>query len=133
MPGTITVNAKQTFAAMLLMSAAQKLKFGTSEPDISATGEKKFTVEAAVTYLAEGNMRPVSEVISVTVTGGDEITITPGTPVEFDSLRVGLSAPEQRANKDGNGSRIVGGKLWWQASGVRPVQMIRQPRADAAA
>ena len=45
MPGTLTVDAKQTFATMLLMSAAPRLKFGTTEPDISATGEKKFSAE----------------------------------------------------------------------------------------
>jgi hypothetical protein len=126
MPGTLTVNAKQTFATMLLMSAAPKIKFGTNEPDISATGEKKHTAEVAVTYLAEGGMRPVSEVISVTVTGGDNITIPPGTPVEFDTLRAGVSQPEKRDN-----GRIAGGKLYWMASGIRPAapQLGRKPEA----
>lgn len=128
MPGTLTINAKQTFATMLLMSAAPKLKFGTSEPDVSAIGEKKFTVEAAVTYLAEGNMRQVSEVITITVTGGDSITLPPGTPIEFDSLRCGVSTPEMRDT-----GRIAGGKLYWMASGIRPAAMFRQqPKADAA-
>src|SRR5215468_1237172 len=31
MPGTLTVDAKQTFATMLLMSAAPRMKFGTTE------------------------------------------------------------------------------------------------------
>ena len=127
MPGTLTVDAKQTFAAMLLMSAAPKLKFGTTEPDVSATGEKKFTVEVAVTYLAENGMRPVSEVISVTVTGGDNITIAPGTAVEFDSIRCGVSQPEKRDN-----GRIAGGKLYWMAYGIRPSTTFRQSK-DAAA
>lgn len=127
MPGTLTVDAKQTFAAMLLMSAAPKLKFGTDQPDVSATGEKKFTAEVAVTYLAENGMRPVSEVISVTVTGGDNITIAPGTPVEFDSLRCGVSQPEKRDN-----GRIAGGKLYWMAYGIRPAAAFRPAKVDAA-
>lgn len=127
MPGTITVNPAQTFAAMLLMSAAQKLKFGTTEPDISASGEKKHTVELAVTYLAENGMRPVSEVISVTVTGGDNITIAPGTPVEFGSLRCGVSTPEKRDN-----GRISGGRLYWMGSGIRPASSFRQSKSEAA-
>jgi hypothetical protein len=126
MPGTLTVNTQQTFATMLLMSAAQKLKFGTTEPDISATGEKKHTCEVAVTYLAEQGMRPVSEVITITVTGGDNITIPPGTPVEFASLRCGVSQPEKRDN-----GRIAGGKLYWMASGIRPVMGV-QRKSDAA-
>jgi hypothetical protein len=118
MPGTITVSAKQTFATMLLLSAAQKTKFGTDEPDISKSGEKKFAVECAVTYLAENGMRPVSEVISVGLIGGDLPTIPPGTPVEFDSLRCGVSAPEKREGSN----RISGGRLYWMGSGLRPAQ-----------
>lgn len=128
MPGTLTVNAAQTFATMLLMSAAQKTKFGTDEPDISKTGEKKWTVELAVTYLAENGMRPVSEVITCTVTGGDSITIAPGSMVEFDSLRCGVSTPEKRDN-----GRIAGGKLYWMGSGIRPATSYRSSaKADAA-
>jgi hypothetical protein len=52
--------------------------------------------------------------------------IAPGTSVEFADLRCGVSAPEKREN-----GRVVGGKLWFQASAVRPVG-VRQPKADAA-
>ena len=65
-------------------------------------------------------MRAVAEVIDVGVTG-NEPPIAPGTPVEFADLRCGVSAPEQRQRQDG-GSRVVGGKLWWTCSGVRPVK-----------
>jgi hypothetical protein len=126
MAGTLTVNAKQTFAAMLLMSAEQKTKFGTDQPDISRNGEKKWTVQLAVTYLAEEGMRPVSEVISVTVTGGDSITIPPGSAVEFDAIRAGVSSPEKRDN-----GRIAGGKLYWMASGLRLAQGYRQSQKPA--
>jgi hypothetical protein len=118
MAGTLTVNTKQTFSAILLISATQKTKYGTDEPDITKSGERKYAVECAVTYLAENGMRPISEVISVGLIGGDLPTIAPGTPVEWDSLRAGVSAPEKREN----GKGIAGGKLWWQGSGLRPVQ-----------
>jgi len=127
MPGTLTVDAKQTFATMLLMSAAPRMKFGTTEPDISATGEKKFTAEVAVTYLAEPGMRTVSEVISVVVTGGDDITIPRGSALEFDSLRCGVSQPEKRDN-----GRIAGGKLFWMGRGIRPAGAFRQGKGEAA-
>lgn len=127
MPGTITVDTKATFSAMLLMNAAQKLKFGTEEPDITANGEKKFTAEVAVTYQADPGMRAVSEVISVTVTGGDSITIPPGSAVDFDRLRCGVSAPEKRDN-----GRVVGGKLYWMAAGIRPASSFRPGKAEAA-
>jgi len=45
-----------------------------------------------VTYVAEPGMKAVSEVISVTVTGPATDpcgSITPGTPIVFDKMRVG--------------------------------------------
>ena len=51
-------------------------------------------------------MRPVSEVISVGITGGDLPTIAPGTAVEFDSLSAGVSSPEKRDNGGISGGRL---------------------------
>lgn len=129
MPGTLTINAQQTFSAMLLLSATQKMVFGKpDEPDITKAGEKKFAIECAVTYLAENGMKPISEVISVGIIGGDLPTIPPGTAIEFDSLRAGVSAPEKRDN-----GRISGGRLYWMGSGVRAVSAsYRAPKSDAA-
>ncbi len=132
MPGTVTVDVRATFAAMILMSIGEKTKFGTDQPDISATGERKYTAELAVTYHADQpGMRPVSEVISATITGGDHgaiLGIPAGSVVELDRLRCGVSAPEKRDN-----GRIAGGRLYWMASGIRPVggQMNRQPEKAA--
>jgi hypothetical protein len=129
-PGTLTIDAGKTFATMLVMGISQKLKFGTDDPDISVSGEKKWTAETAVSYLAEPGMRAVSEVISVTVTGGDNLatSITPGTPVEFTDLRCGVSAPEKREN-----GRIAGGRLYWMASGIRPAHGANGARPVMAA
>src|SRR5690348_9285000 len=120
MPGTITVDVRSTFAAMIVMSIAEKMKFGTDVPEVSAAGERKYTAELAVTYHAENGMRPVSEVISVTITGGDHnaiLGIPPGSAVGLERLRCGVSAPEKR--DDG---RVRGGRLYWMATGIRPLQ-----------
>jgi hypothetical protein len=117
MPGTIHVAVDQTFATMILMGIAEKTKFGTDVPEVSALGEKKYTAEVAVQYRAENGMRPVSEVISATITGGDHnaiLGIAPGSPVVLEGLRCGVSAPEKR--DDG---RVRGGKLYFMASAVR--------------
>jgi hypothetical protein len=118
MPGTITVSQQETFSTPpIAIAAGPRLKFGSTEQDVSRDGEKKWTVQAAVTYVAEYGMKPVAEIIEVTVTGGDNPAeiLTPGTTVEFNRLRVGVSAPEKRDN-----GRVVGGKLYWMATGVRP-------------
>lgn len=117
MAGTFAVDCAATFAAALLMSSAPKTKFGTQVQDVSAAGVPKWTVEAAVTFLAQEGMRPVSEVIALTVTSPADPGqgIPPGTLVVFDGFRVGISAPEKN---DRGGIR--GGKFWYQAAAIRP-------------
>jgi hypothetical protein len=55
-------------------------------------------------------------VLSVTVTCADDPTgqVAEGDQVYFDNLTVGVMPPEA-----GEGGRIRGGKLFWQATGVR--------------
>lgn len=119
MPGTLAIDAANTFAAALLMSAGPKPKFGSTTGEIStnAAGVPQYQAEVAVTYLAEPGRKPVSEVITVTITAPTDPTkdIVPGSPVLFDGLRAGVSAPEQRDN----GKGIRGGKLWFSANGIR--------------
>ena len=86
-------------------------------------------VQAAVTHHAEPGMKPVSEVIAVTVTvtgpGTDPCAaIPPGTPIVFDRMRVGFSVPEAREN----GRGIRGGRPWYQAADVHQAQQAGRPR-----
>jgi hypothetical protein len=133
MPGTIMIDAGETFAAMLVLGITPKFRFGTQEQDISQTGERKWTCETAVTYKPDPGMRATSEVIAVTVTGGTDpsVSIAPGTPVTFDRLRCGFSAPER-----GNNDRIRGGKPYFMASAIRAAsgaQNGARPLASAGA
>jgi hypothetical protein len=130
MPGTFVVDATNTFAAALFMASNPKLKFGTKtgEQEMSAAGLPKWGVQAAVTFHGINGMQPVSEVITITVEGPTDPCqgMPPGTPVIFDGFRVGISAPE-RNDKGG----IRGGKPWYQAGSIRPVQQGRT-KAEAA-
>jgi hypothetical protein len=132
MPGTLTIDTTATFQAVLLIASGPKLKFGSTEQDISARGERKWDVQAAVTYHAEPGMKPVSEVIAVTVTGPASdpcASITPGTPIVFDKMRVGFSVPEAREN----GRGIRGGRPWYQAADVHQAHQSRPAKSDQAA
>jgi len=132
MPGTLTIDTTATFQAVLLMASGPKLKFGSTEQDISARGERKWDIQAAVTFHAEPGMKQVSEVIAVTVTGpaADPCASIPqGTPIVFDRMRVGFSVPEAREN----GRGVRGGRPWYQAADVRPAQAHQRPaKTDAA-
>ncbi len=129
MPGTLTIDTAATFQAVLLMASGPKLKFGSTEQDISARGERKWDVQAAVTYHAEPGLKPISEVIGVTVTGPANdpcASIAPGTPIVFDKMRVGFSPPEAREN----GRGIRGGRPWYQAADVHQAHPSRPAKAD---
>lgn len=124
MPGTVHVDTRATFQTLLLMSIGEKLKFGTDVPEVSANGEAKYTAELAVTYRPENGMKPVSEVITATLTGGDRnaiLSIQPGSLVEVTGLRCGVSAPEKRDN-----GRISGGRLFWMLGSIRPVGQVQK-------
>jgi hypothetical protein len=118
--GSYKIDTGATFAAIMLMSSGPKLKFGTDQQDISQAGERKWEAQLVVTFNSDyPGMRPLSEVILVTITGGDHDPcqgVLPGTPVEVDGFQVGVSAPEARAN----GRGIMGGKPFYSARGIRP-------------
>lgn len=96
------------------MSVGPKLEFGSDAQAVTRDGEKRWIVQAACAYTAEPGMKSQAEVIEVTINGEDpSATIAPGAQVEFLQLRLGISSPERR------GERVIGGKAWYSASGVR--------------
>jgi hypothetical protein len=123
MPGTFAVDHPNTFAAAFLMSASPKPKFGdpTGAQEAAADGQPKWLAEVAVTFLSQGAMKPISEVLTVTITGANPATsIQVGSPVLFDGLRVGVNPPEKRDN-----GTIRGGRLWYSAVGLRSAAPAR--------
>ena len=112
------INTQQSYSLMLLTSVAEKMTFGTTTPELSPNGERKYTIEVAVSEIPPAGMRVTSSILAITLTGGDHnqiMSLTPGTPVSFESLRCGVSSPEQR--QDGKGIR--GGKLFYSGTGLR--------------
>jgi hypothetical protein len=80
--------------------------------------ERKWTVETVMSMPSRFDAsRSESEVVQVTVQTADDPAgyVAEGDQVVFDSLTVGVMAPEQ----DKESNRIRGGRLFWQASGVR--------------
>ena len=128
--GSFIVDTGRTFAVTLFMGSGPKLKFGSTDQDVSATGERKWEVQVACTWFPEYGMAPASDVIKITVLGGTDPAagITPGTPVTFDAFKVGISAPE-RNDKGG----IRGGKPYYQAAAVKPANAQFARQGDKAA
>lgn len=117
MAGTFAVDTAATFMSAVLISSGPKIAFGQNTQEQNAAGVPKWVAEVAVTFSPTApNMAPQSELIKVTVTApqnpGDGLN--PGTPVQLEGLRVGISAPE-----NGQNGKIRGGKPWYSATGFR--------------
>lgn len=133
MPGILAIDASATFETALLMSSAPKPKFGSTTGEIStnAAGVPQYQLSVAVTYLPGPSGRKVSEVLTVTISAAADPAkdITPGSPVQFDGLKCGVTEPEVREN----GRGVKGGKIWFSADGVRSATSYRPAaKSDAA-
>lgn len=106
------------FTRLMLVSIEPKTDRDTGVQFTSKDGsERKWTVSAVVSMPSRFDpARTDSDVLAVTVTSAADPAdhVAEGDSILFDNLTVGVMAPEH-----GDGGRIRGGKLFWQASGVR--------------
>lgn len=135
MPGTLIVDSS-TFTSAISMGALPREVYG--QPGVQErtkdTNLPKWTVGVAVSYAPDiYGMTAPSEVLNISVIAADDpgSACPPGTPVTFDTLRVGVSVPEQRERKDGNGTRVTGGKMFYSAAAIKPVPAWSK-KSDAA-
>jgi hypothetical protein len=136
MPGTVLVDPA-TFTSAISMGAIPREVFGQQGvQDRTKDGLLKWTVGVAVSYAPDAyGITAAAEVLNIGVVSADDpgLSVPAGTPVQFDQLRVGASAPEQRERKDGSGMRVVGGRMFWSARAVIPAAPISyRSKSDAA-
>ena len=130
MLGTFAVESGKTFAAVVFMGASAKIKYGSTDQDITADGRLKWEVQAAVTFFNEFGMRPQAEVIAVTIASASDPAagIPMGSPVELADFKLGFTQAELR-EKNGQAG-IRGGKPYFQASAVRAVRPVMAGKSD---
>ncbi len=104
---SIAVDTARTFSVIILMGVEPKLDFNTKQQQKTKDGILKWAVSVAA-----------HETMNVTVASPSNPVqdLPPGTPVVLDNLYAGATDPEH--NEKGG---IRGGKLFWQASAVRPL------------
>lgn len=109
---------QSAFTRLMLVEIAPKLDRETGVQYTSKDGlQRKWTVQVVASMPSRWEAgRTDSEVLSVTVTCTDDpaMLAAEGDLLDFENLTVGVMSPEA-----GEGGRIRGGKLFWQASGVR--------------
>lgn len=110
------------FVKFMVISVEPKADRETGIQYTSKDGsEKKWTVQVVAQLPSRWDSgRTESEVLPVTVTcaGDPSAQVMEGEKVVFDNLTVGVMAPEK-----GEGDRIRGGRLFWQATGVRAASL----------
>jgi hypothetical protein len=106
------------FTRLMLVSIEPKTDRETGVQFTSKDGsQRKWTVSVVASMPSRFDpARTDSEVLAVTVTSTEDPSgyVAEGEQVLFEDLTVGVMAPEH-----GEGGRIRGGRLFWQASGVR--------------
>ena len=110
--------AQSAFTRMMLITIEPKMDRETGAQFRTKDGAQgKWTVQVVASMPSRWDAaRSDSEVLLITLTSDhDQVgSVAEGDPVVFDGLTVGVVAPTA-----GEGDRIRGGKLFWQATGVR--------------
>jgi hypothetical protein len=131
MSGTFAVDAAATFTYVMFVNSMPKLKYGAATPtqETNAAGVPKWAVDLTVTFTPTlPGMAPESEVLTVTITDSVQPGqgLNPGAPVQLEGLRIGHNPPELTENK-----KIRGGKLWYNATGLKPLGAAQSSRRES--
>jgi len=115
----VAVDTAKTFSVLIFMGVEPKADFNTGEHQRNAAGVLKWGVSIAAQTIPFNGQRPSAETLSVTIAAQKDPAegLTPGSPVELADLRAGVMDPESRGD-----GKIRGGRLFWQASAIRPVK-----------
>lgn len=133
MPAIFHVDQSRTFKAVMFMSCSPKTVFGNNDKqDTTKDGTPKWEVQLVASFEQFGRIE--NEILKVGVNShqnpGEALQHMP-QPVELVNFRVGVSPVEEREDSRGN-KKITGGKAWYQADEVRPLNAVPTSRKAAA-
>jgi hypothetical protein len=119
---SVAVDTASTFSVLIFMGSEPKADFNTGEHQRNAAGLLKWGVTVAAQTIPANGQRSSAETLSVTIAADSDpgAGLAPGTPVVLEDLRAGVMDPEQRGE-----GKIRGGRMFFQASGVRPLVPAR--------
>jgi hypothetical protein len=121
MPAIFAVDQAATFRAVMFLSAAPKLGFGSDKQETAKDGTPKWQVQVVATFEQFGRME--NEVLKVGITSETDPNVAMGgmpQPVQLVGFRVGVLPAEKRVDRNGN-EKIVGGSAWYAADELRPL------------
>lgn len=118
---TVAVDTAASFSVCIFMGCEVKADFNTGEAQKNKDGQYKWAVTVAAQTIPVNGQRSTAETLSITIPAAADPCdgLPPGTSVEIQDMRAGTMDPEMR------GEKIRGGRMFFQASGVRPLVASR--------
>lgn len=114
MPQNFKVDQAATFANVILLSSAPKLKFGSDvDQECTKEGVPKWEIQVAAGFHQFGKIQ--NEVLKVGVASSKDPVegVQPYSPVELVGFEVGVM---EKTGKDGS---VIGAQTWYRAEAIR--------------
>ena len=135
MPQNFKIDQAATFANMIVLSSAPKLKYGSDvDQECTKDGTPKWEVQVAAGFQQFGKI--TNEVLKIGVASSKDPTegLPPYAPVELIGFEVGVM---EKTGKDGQG---IGFQVWYRAQEIRstaatgpaPSSKAKAPAGDQA-
>ena len=128
MPQNFKVDQASTFANVILLSSAPKLKFGSDvDQECTKDGTPKWEVQVAAGFHQFGKI--TNEVLKVGVASPKDPAegATPYSPVELVGFEIGVM---EKTGKDGS---VIGAQIWYRAEQIRSTAATGAPASKAKA
>lgn len=129
MPQNFKVDQAATFANVILLSSAPKLKFGSDVDQEMTKGDNplpKWEVQVAAGFHQFGKI--TNEVLKVGVAAAKDPSegVQPYSPVELVGFEIGVM---EKTDKSG---QVIGAQIWYRAEQIRSTAATGAPAAAAA-
>lgn len=126
MPQNFKVDQASTFANVILLSSAPKLKFGSDvDQECTKDGTPKWEVQVAAGFHQFGKI--TNEVLKVGVASAKDPAegATPYSPVELVGFEIGVM---EKTGKDGS---VIGAQIWYRAEQIRSTAATSPAKSKA--
>lgn len=128
MPQNFKVDQAATFANVILLSSAPKLKFGSDvDQECTKEGVPKWEVQVAAGFHQFGKI--TNEVLKIGIAAAKDPAdgLTPYSPVELVGFEVGVM------EKTGKDVQITGAQTWYRAEAIRSTAATGPAKSAKAA
>ena len=119
-PQNYKVDQAATFSSVLIMDAQPKLVMGSKQQDRTRDGGLKWEAHLFAKFRQFDREVPEHIKVGMVSPTNPMNDMAPGTPVEVVDLEIGIM-PDERKDRQTGEKKIVGAKVWYRCSEIRPI------------